>query len=281
MADPRTSNFKSLEKSTQYLYDNPSERKDRSIPGLPTHQPLAALLPRLLANSRNAKKRKNFDSDEQRKLSFESPRHLRILIDQDLVAAVKSYQQTSNREDWIEYWNHAAIVALQASSPQYKHQNLDRSTTKATTNNDTKQQRNQITDAIQALETIMSIKLIAGFHPDQATDACIDISRLLKIPFCVVPCCVFPKQFPNRHLQDGSFVRDYRQLIQYLIEQHCSLQSESSKSRFSCEGSFSNNDDDKKSTNNSSSLATTTIQKGFLQFNFTETAKNIVLYTLP
>ena len=42
--------------------------------------------------------------------------------------------------------------------------------------------------------------MIVGFHPDQATEAIIDLALLLKVPFCIVPCCAFPSEFPNRFL---------------------------------------------------------------------------------
>mmetsp|Transcript_30563 Transcript_30563/g.61083 ORF Transcript_30563/g.61083 Transcript_30563/m.61083 type:complete len:453 (+) Transcript_30563:124-1482(+) len=59
---------------------------------------------------------------------------------------------------------------------------------------------NEIQNSQTALSTILSANLIVGFHPDQATEAMVDLALLLRIPFAVVPCCVFPKEFPNRFL---------------------------------------------------------------------------------
>jgi hypothetical protein len=44
----------------------------------------------------------------------------------------------------------------------------------------------------------------------------VDHALLHNIPFCVVPCCVFPKMFPNRRLPDGSNVNKYDEFLQYL-----------------------------------------------------------------
>jgi len=40
--------------------------------------------------------------------------------------------------------------------------------------------------------------LIVGLHPDGATDPIVDTAIRLGKPFCVVPCCVFPRTFPLR-----------------------------------------------------------------------------------
>ena len=86
-------------------------------------------------------------------------------------------------------------------------------------------------------------KLVVGFHPDQATDYCIELAQILDVPFCIVPCCVFPSEFPNRILENGERVRTYQQLIEYL------------------------------------KMKSPDVKSAHLDFHFTETAKNIVLYT--
>jgi len=95
------------------------------------------------------------------------------------------------------------------------------------------------------LKVILRIKLVVGFHPDQGTDYCVELAEILGVPFCIVPCCVFPSEFPNRQLSSGERVRTYSQLIEYL-----KLKSPEAKT-------------------------------AFLNFHFTETAKNLVLYTCP
>eukprot|EP00913_Durusdinium_trenchii_P018972 g17830.t1 len=66
----------------------------------------------------------------------------------------------------------------------------------------------RIEEAAEALEAIHSCSLILGFHPDQATEACIDLALELQRPFAVCPCCVFPKDFPERKLY-GRTVKTY------------------------------------------------------------------------
>ena len=78
---------------------------------------------------------------------------------------------------------------------------------------------------------------------DQATEATIDLALLLKIPFAVVPCCVFPSEFPNRTL-NGKRVRTHAEFIDYLCMKHDN------------------------------------IRKCTLPFIETDTAKNVVLYML-
>jgi hypothetical protein len=60
--------------------------------------------------------------------------------------------------------------------------------------------------------------LVLGLHPDQATDDIVEMSLTDKKVFAVVPCCVFPKLFPNRILRDGSRVKTHPQLVKYLLE---------------------------------------------------------------
>ncbi|KAI9350802.1 hypothetical protein BDR26DRAFT_851532, partial [Obelidium mucronatum] len=40
--------------------------------------------------------------------------------------------------------------------------------------------------------------ILVGFHPDQATDAIVNVGLEKRIPWVVVPCCVFPRLFPHR-----------------------------------------------------------------------------------
>ena len=55
-------------------------------------------------------------------------------------------------------------------------------------------------------------------HPDQAAGAIVDFALSRGIPFALTPCCTYHKEFPKRKLRDGSQVRTYEQLVQYLME---------------------------------------------------------------
>ena len=60
-------------------------------------------------------------------------------------------------------------------------------------------------------------------HPDEATEEIIKQALKYNKPFAVVPCCVFPKLFPNRQLKNGTYVRTYDQFIEYLMSLHSDI----------------------------------------------------------
>ena len=210
--DPRITKNRHIVKSIQYLRDYPEEAKKRVVPGLPTYQPLAAILPK-------------FEGKE-----LQAPQHMRILVDEDLVDAVKNYtckQEESssggggsnggnddNNKCWEKYWRQAQARGKEATPLGYKEEEV------ACTKDPKKTKIGPITSAVGAIETILEAKLVVGFHPDQATDHAIELARALRVPYAVVPCCVFPSEFPDRRLADGSKVKYYTELIQYLQEQY-------------------------------------------------------------
>ena len=90
---------------------------------------------------------------EKTEESFVKPRHLRLLVDQDLVNAVQAQLCSPSLSDWVEYWSRAVQKALTCPTLGYQESsNLN---------------VNQITDAETALETILQTRLIVGFHPDR------------------------------------------------------------------------------------------------------------------
>ena len=54
-----------------------------------------------------------------------------------------------------------------------------------------------------ARELVLESSLLVGMHPDQAAEHIVEFSLRNNIPFCVIPCCVYSKQFPKRKLKDG------------------------------------------------------------------------------
>lgn len=212
VADPRLTKEVHLLRLVDFLRQNPLEAERRAVPGLPTFQPLAKLMPQI-----------------KDKKTFFRPRHLRTLVDQDLVNAVTEYQRTQSLGDWKRFWSTASAKTALCGDDEASD------TTSA----------NQITDPVFALQTILNIRLILGFHPDQATEAAVDLALVLSVPFCIVPCCVFPAEFAWRKNADGTRLRTYHQLLEYLV---------------------------RKSPD---------IRHVDLNFPFTETSKNRALYTLP
>ena len=59
--------------------------------------------------------------------------------------------------------------------------------------------------------------VVIGQHPDEATEPIVREALRLNRPFAIVPCCVFPGQFP-RKLQDGRDVRQYDDFVEYLLQ---------------------------------------------------------------
>jgi len=56
-----------------------------------------------------------------------------------------------------------------------------------------------------------------GMHPDEATEAIVDFALAHQKPFAVVPCCVFPSQFPKRLTPEGQVVTTRAELVSYLV----------------------------------------------------------------
>lgn len=67
---------------------------------------------------------------------------------------------------------------------------------------------------------------IVGLHPDQATDAIVEVALSLRRPFAVLPCCVFAQQHPQRQRpDDGGPVESYESLLAYLKAKHVDIRT--------------------------------------------------------
>ena len=62
--------------------------------------------------------------------------------------------------------------------------------------------------------------LVVGMHPDEATEAIVDAAVARRLPFAVVPCCVFSRLFSERRLRSGALVHTHAHLVSYLREKH-------------------------------------------------------------
>lgn len=82
-------------------------------------------------------------------------------------------------------------------------------------------------DEIQSLtpdhELLRSCTAIVALHPDEATETIVDTAVANRIPFCVVPCCVFCRLYPHRQHQ-GRLVSTYDDLLDYLQAKDPSIQ---------------------------------------------------------
>ena len=192
VVDPRISNFASMVRSIDYLRSHPeliTERSDER--SSVTFQPLAKLI-----------EQEQLPSSED----IIMPQHLRMLVDDLLLEAVSKFLQSNNYEQWRTFFYSSSTRAKQ-SVPIKERRQLCTDLTLSSY---------PILDADIALDKILKSRLIIGFHPDQATEAIIDLAVLLGKPFCLVPCCVFPSEFPDRCLVNGQHVNKYPLLIKYL-----------------------------------------------------------------
>lgn len=65
-------------------------------------------------------------------------------------------------------------------------------------------------------EVLRSASVVVGLHPDEATEAIVDVALAEKRRFAVVPCCVFAERFNHRELSPGVPVRTLNQFRAYL-----------------------------------------------------------------
>jgi hypothetical protein len=66
---------------------------------------------------------------------------------------------------------------------------------------------------------------IIALHPDEATDAIVDTAVALRIPFVIVPCCVFFRLFPHRRKPNSRDpVSSYEDLLEYLMAKDETIQ---------------------------------------------------------
>lgn len=80
-------------------------------------------------------------------------------------------------------------------------------------------------------DLLQNCSAIVSLHPDEATGDIVDFAVEHRIPFLIVPCCVFSRLFPHRFVVDENdegkhrFVSTYKDLIQYLARKHSSIRT--------------------------------------------------------
>lgn len=65
-------------------------------------------------------------------------------------------------------------------------------------------------------EVLRSASVVVGLHPDEVTEAIVDVALSENRRFAVVPCCVFAERFAHRELEPGVPVRTVNQFCAYL-----------------------------------------------------------------
>lgn len=91
------------------------------------------------------------------------------------------------------------------------------------------------------LTLIQNCNMIIGVHSDEATECIIDIAVSQRIPFCIVPCCIFNNLYPDRkvllpnlHETNNSTscevmygpVQNYDDFVRYLKSKHANIKQD-------------------------------------------------------
>ena len=69
------------------------------------------------------------------------------------------------------------------------------------------------------IEAVTRSAVLVAMHPDQATGAVLETALALHKPFAIVPCCVFPRLFPQRLTPTGRTVCSYEELCDWIQAQ--------------------------------------------------------------
>uniref|UniRef100_A0A7S1FWH3 Uncharacterized protein n=1 Tax=Corethron hystrix TaxID=216773 RepID=A0A7S1FWH3_9STRA len=155
VVDPVPNNYRSIVRSIEFLARNPAVRRERAVEGWEGHQPLAALLPRLMKRAQIDTTETAAAWTEEENLSFFPPAsHLKLYFDNALVEAVREYVTQSKIDEQTAF--HDWSVFFHSASARISF-------------NGTRNNHNIISDPHRALHTIMVADLLVGFHPDQAT----------------------------------------------------------------------------------------------------------------
>jgi hypothetical protein len=73
-------------------------------------------------------------------------------------------------------------------------------------------------------ELVVNCSAIVALHPDEATDVIVDMAVQRRVPFVIVPCCVFSRLFPDRQKPNTDLpVTTYLEFIDYLTSKHESI----------------------------------------------------------
>lgn len=146
------------------------------------------------------------------------PLHLRMFWDDEAVDLLQRVEALGDHagqsQVWVDFWARACARA-EALEPPGHHQPRGVAPLG--------QQGGRVRDASHAFRVLKSTQLVLGFHPDEATEPCIDLALWLQVPFAVSPCCVFAKAFPPRGAgckKGRRRVTSYGDFVAYLRRKH-------------------------------------------------------------
>ena len=78
----------------------------------------------------------------------------------------------------------------------------------------------ELTTASEASCLLRDASCVVGLHPDQAAGEIVEFALERGLPFAVVPCCVYKREFPKRRLPDSRPVSNYDDLCEFLKAKH-------------------------------------------------------------
>ena len=67
-------------------------------------------------------------------------------------------------------------------------------------------------------------EVVSGLHPDQATEAIVDVSIKYNKKFAILPCCVFPNEY--KKYMNGKQVVTYLEFVEYLKLKHPNIRTD-------------------------------------------------------
>ena len=157
VVDPRRTDHSKLTKTALWYLDHPKERKKQAKEG--QSMALLALEP-----------------------PFKVPIHFKVYLDNEFLQAFGAPLASSA---WHDFWTRAIARADAEEGTKGHHQPNHAEANSMVAD--------RILDAVKAKSLLKSACVVVGFHPDQATEACIDLALILKNPVRRVPLLRFSK----------------------------------------------------------------------------------------
>eukprot|EP00956_Cyclotella_meneghiniana_P022992 scaffold44120_cov66-Cyclotella_meneghiniana.AAC.5 len=160
------------------------------------------------------------------------PLHLRCFFDAvKFVDFVNSDDVQTNNHTWFReeidrakqiVWTTKGLQHEDGSNYNEESETVpmshDESIQTANSTNNTVDYDTNIVDPTKAQELLNKCNLIIGLHPDQAAGEIVEYALSKRIPWCIVPCCVYSQCFTKRKLKNGSLVKSYDDLVKWLCE---------------------------------------------------------------
>ena len=156
-----------------------------------------------------------------------SPRHMRCFFDSESIVQLMNAKDDIDIERTNQQFasdlDRAKRIVWTTKGLQHEdgvsYNEEEKGETKSTANSTIGESGEfEIVDPSEARNILKRCHLIVGFHPDQAAGEIVDFAISENIPWCIVPCCVYSDTFTKRKLKDGSKVKTYDNLVQWLLE---------------------------------------------------------------